>query len=44
MQIRKKQIANRPIYSVVITGFISIDEAKDYINKYGYKEAFVVRD
>ena len=44
MQIRKKQIANQPIYSVVITGFISIDEAKDYINKYGYKEAFVVRD
>jgi rare lipoprotein A len=44
MQIRKKKIGERPIYRVVITGFISIDEAKDYIKKYGYKEAFVVRD
>ncbi len=42
--IREKYLAGRPIYSVRITGFIGIDEAKAYIEKYGYKEAFVVRE
>lgn len=44
IRIKTKKIAQRPIYAVEITGFESIEEARDYIRKYRYKEAFVVRD
>jgi rare lipoprotein A len=44
LHIKTKKIAAKPIYSVVIGNFGSIEEAKDYIAKYGYKDAFVVKD
>jgi len=44
IRIQKKKIAARTIYSILISGFESIDAAKDYMKRYGYKDAFVVRD
>jgi len=44
IRIRKKKIAAQPIYSILISGFESIEAAKDYMRRYGYKDAFVVRD
>ncbi len=44
IRIKTKKIAEKPIYSIVIGNFRSIEEAKDYIVKYGYKDAFVVKD
>ena len=44
IRIKKKKIATRSIYSILISGFESIDAAKDYMKRYGYKDAFVVRD
>lgn len=44
IRIKIKEIAQKPIYTIVIGGFGSIDEAKDYIRKYNYKDAFVVKD
>lgn len=42
--IKKKKIATKTIYSVLIGDFYSIAEAKDYINRYTYNGAFIVRD
>ncbi len=44
LRILMKKIAQKPIYAVVISHFGSIEEAKAYIAKYGYKEAFVVKE
>ncbi len=44
IRIKTKKRAQRPIYAVEITGFGSIEEARDYIRRYRYKEAFVVKD
>ncbi|RUM63436.1 MAG: septal ring lytic transglycosylase RlpA family lipoprotein [Sulfurospirillum sp.] len=44
IEIRKKKIATQPIYSILISGFQSIEAAKAYIKRYHYKDAFVVRD
>ncbi len=44
IEIKRKKIADQPIYSIVISGFETIDEARDYMKRYGYRDAFVVRD
>ena len=44
LRIKTKKISGKPIYSVVIGNFGSIEEAKDYITKRGYTNAFVVKD
>ncbi len=44
IRIKTKKIADKPIYTVLIGGFGSIEEARDYIQKYSYKDAFVVKD
>jgi rare lipoprotein A len=44
IQIKRKKIGNQPIYSILISGFQSMEEAKEYMKRYGYKDAFVVRD
>ncbi len=42
--IKRKKIANQTIYSVLIGKFYSVLEAKNYIQRYAYNGAFIVRD
>ncbi len=44
IQIKRKKIGNQPIYSILISGFQSMEEAREYMKRYGYKDAFVVRN
>ncbi len=42
--IKTKEIANKPIYTIVISGFSTKEKAKEHIRKYGFKDAFVIRN
>jgi rare lipoprotein A len=44
IRIKTKKVSNQPIYTILISGFKSAEDAKAYMKRYGYKDAFVVRD
>ncbi len=42
--IKTKEIGNKPIYTIIISGFDTKEKAKEHIQKYGFTDAFVVRN
>jgi len=44
IRIKTKKISNQPIYTILISDFKSAEDAKAYMKRYGYKDAFVIRD
>ncbi len=44
VRIREKKIADKPIYTILIGTFRNRDDAKAYMKRYGYHDAFIVKD
>ena len=44
VRIREKKIADKPIYTILIGTFRNRDDAKAYMKRYGYRDAFIVKD
>ncbi len=44
IRIREKKIAQKPIYTILIGTFRTRDDAKAYMKRYGYRDAFIVKD
>lgn len=42
--IKTKKIADSSIYTILISGFDTKEKAKEHIRKYGFKDAFVIRN
>jgi len=44
IRIKTKKVSNQSIYTILISSFKSEKDARAYMKRYGYKDAFVIRD